>query len=816
VSTSERRVFCRALNRIGNQGIPALPNGLRGTTLLAESNAAARTGLGERMREQRRDWRSPPLDVVESKLRVPPARSDGVSRTALVNRLRAAGAFPIVLVVAPAGYGKTTLLAQWAARDARPFAWVSVDERDNDPVLLLRHIAAALHQIEPLGPRVLDAFDRPEETIWDAVTPGLTAEVASRTSPFVLVLDGADVLESADAVAAIGVLGENLSSGSMVALSGRVTPRLPVAALRVAAPLLEIGSYELAFSRREAEMLLRASGVEPEEDEIVDLLHRTEGWPAALYLAALASHGARDELAEPPELTDIGGDDRYLADYLRFEYLSHLRPEALRFLRRTSILEKLSGPLCDAVLRSKGSGLLLEELEQANLFLVPLDRHREWWRYHHLFRDLLRRELDDHEPERVPTLNRRAAAWHEAHGDPESALLHAHAAGDDDTTARILTSIAMEVHHSGRVGTVEGWLDLVDDDRWLDRHPAVAINGCYVHAARGRAADADRWLHAAERGLASRRKGVGSVRPSVFVMRSALCADGPTRMRADAEAALARLAEDDAWLPGALLARGVAKVLTGESEQGDSILEDAVEAAARLGSAETSVVALSERSLLAAAWGDHGRAETFAHEAHDLVESGNLGSYPTSALALAASARALLRHGQWDRARQLLTVAARLTRALTLALPWLAIQVRLELGRAYVTLRDRDAAERVLEESRGILAARPALGVLGDGVDGLEEEIVAMPEAPNGTGSALTAAELRVLPLLSTHLSFREIGERLYVSRNTIKTQAISVYRKLGVSNRSEAVARARELGLVEAVASETGLEGSALRSVAS
>jgi LuxR family maltose regulon positive regulatory protein len=795
-----------------------MADGAPSATLLAESNASARTGLGERMREHRRHRRSPALDVVESKLRVPRARGDGVSRTPLVNRLRAAGAFPIVLVVAPAGYGKTTLLSQWAARDARPFAWVSVDERDNDPVVLLKHIAAALHQLEPLDPQVLDAFDRPGETIWEAIAPRLTAEVGSRTVPFVLVLDGADVLESEDSVAAVGILVENLPSGSMVALSGRAIPRLPVAALRVAGPLLEIGSYELAFSRREAEMLLRASGVEPDEAEIVDLLHRTEGWPAALYLAALGSHVAQGELAEPPELADIAGDDRYVADYLRSEYLSCLGPQVLRFLRRTSILEKLSGPLCDAVLRSKASGLLLKELERANLFLVPLDRHRKWWRYHHLFRDLLCRELDDHEPERVPTLNRRAAAWYEAHGDPESALLHAHAAGDGETTARILSSIAMEVHHSGRVGTVEGWLDLVDDDRWLDRHPVVAINGCYVHAVRGRAADADRWLNAAERGLASRRKGVGSVRPWIFVMRSALCADGPGRMRRDAEAALAKLAEDDAWLPEALLVRGVAKVLTGEREQGDSILEDAAEAAARLGSAETSVVALSERSLLAAAWGDHGRAEAFAHEAHELVEGGNLGGYPTSALALAASARALLRHGQWDRARRQLTVAARLTPALTLSLPWLAIQVRLELGHAYLTLRDRDAAERVVEEARGILAARPALGVLADAVDGLEEQIVAMPEARNGSGSALTAAELRVLPLLSTHLSFREIGERLYVSRNTIKTQAISVYRKLGVSNRSEAVARARELGLVEAVAGpENQVEqDDALSSVAS
>jgi LuxR family maltose regulon positive regulatory protein len=416
----------------------------------------------------------------------------------------------------------------------------------------------------------------------------------------------------------------------------------------------------------------------------------------------------------------------------------------------------------------------------------------------------------------VSVLNRRAAAWYEAHGDPEAALLHAYRAGDGDGAARILGSIALEVHHSGRVGALESWLDLLDDDQWLDRHPAVAVNGCYVHAARGRAADADRWLRAAERGLASRRQGVGSVRPWISVMRSALCVDGPTQMQADAEAALARLTEDDAWLPEALLVRGISTVLVGESERGDAILADAVDAAARLGSAETSVVALGERSLLATALGDHLRADELASEAHGLVESGNLGSYPTSAVALVASARSRLRHGQWDKARQQLTVAARLTPALTCALPWLAVQVRLELGSAYVTLRDREAAQLVLDEAREILAERPGLGVLSERIDRLADEIAAMPEAANGTGTGLTAAELRVLPLLSTHLSFREIGERLYVSRNTIKTQAISVYRKLGVSSRSEAVARARELGLVEAAgAAATELDGS-LHSVAS
>ncbi|HYX76875.1 MAG TPA: LuxR C-terminal-related transcriptional regulator, partial [Gaiellaceae bacterium] len=316
---------------------------------------------------------------------------------------------------------------------------------------------------------------------------------------------------------------------------------------------------------------------------------------------------------------------------------------------------------------------------------------------------------------------------------------------------------------------------------------------------RGRPEDAERWLAAAERAAAGHRKGVASVRPCVAVMRSALCARGPKRMLADAEAAVGKLASGAAWRPSALLVEGAASILLGSDEKADAILTEATLEAERVGSTETRVVALAERSLLAEARGDYPESEALATEACELLEETELTDYSTSALALAASARALLRHGLWEKARAQLTLAQAVLPGLTYALPWLAVQARLELGHACVTLRDHDAARKLLEEAREILEVKPKLGVLPAAVDALAEEIEAMPTNGNGAGSGLTAAELRLLPLLSTHLSFREIGERLFVSRNTIKTQAISVYRKLGVSSRSEAIERATELGLVDA-----------------
>jgi LuxR family transcriptional regulator, maltose regulon positive regulatory protein len=762
-------------------------------------SSPALRGLGAKTILVDVDERALPFDVLESKLLAPTGRPENVSRTALVNRLRAAGAFPVVLVTAPGGYGKTTLLAQWAERDARPFAWVTVDERDNDPFVLLKHVAAALDRIEPLGANVLQAFDRAHDTIWDAVAPRLSSELSTRAASFVIVLDGVDALESTDSLEAIGILIGSTPRGSMIALSGRALPRVPIASLHVAGPLLEIGTYELELSRRETEITLRASGVVLDEPEMTELLRRTEGWAAGLQLAAIAKTEEANEGGEAVDLGRVTGNDRHIADYLRNEYLSRLTPAVRRFLTRTSVLERMCAPLCNAILQSKGSALELESVEQANLFLIRLDHRRGWYRYHHLFRDVLQRELAEHEPDLVPILHRRAAAWYEAHLDPESALFHAHAAGDIDDAARILSSIALQLHNSGRASIVEGWLDLFDVDERLDRHPAVAIQGSSIHAARGRAEDADRWLHAAERGVASRRKGVAAVQPRISIMRSALCSEGPIKMQADAELAVARLPEDDAWAPAALLVQGAAALLLGDVERGDSILEQAVALAARMGSTETHAIAVGERSLIAAARGDVRAADALAEEALQTVQEGELGDYPSSALALAASARSQLRHGQWDRARRHLVAATKLTAHLTYALPWLALQTRLELGDAYVTLRDRGPAQHMLDEARGILAARPALGVLGDGVDRLESEIGAMPQAQDGARSGLTRAEFRLLPMLSTHLSFKEIGERLHVSRNTIKTQAISVYRKLGVSSRSEAVALAEDLGLIEA-----------------
>ena len=729
-----------------------------------------------------------PFEFLESKIQVPPLRPGLVSRTVLVNKLRATTGTPVATVVAPAGYGKTTLLSQWAARDSRSFAWVTLDERDNDPVVLLRHIAAALARDQPLDERLVDALRNPTPALWSQAVPRLAAELSAR-HPIVLVLDDFNLLRSRGALETVAALIDDEVEGSMLVASTRATPTLPLAPLRTGGKLLELGPDALALSKREAQLLLRATGVSLGEARTAELIEQCEGWAAALYLAALSIQDVEQTGVGEPSFS---GDNRYLADYFHSEYLSRLRPGPLRFLRRTSILERMCGPLCDAVLEDEGSARELEKIERANLFLVPLDNRRDWYRYHRLFRELLQRELAETEPELVRVLHGRAADWFEANGDRESALEHSYAAGDTDRAAAILTAVAFPVSYSGRVATLERWLGRFERAGLLEQYPAVALHGARVHALQGRSEQATSWLDAAAGGTPRR-----AIEPRIGALEAWLCRRGAEQMLADAESAVKGLPKTSDWRPGALVAQGTALLLLDRDEEADAVLTSAAECAAELGSDETRVIALAERALLAVKRGEHERAEELASEAHDLVTASGVEGAPALAIEHAATAQTLLHRGRWNEARASLTAAQELLPHLTIAIPWLAVQTRLELGRGFITLRDKPAVEELLIEIDDILSRTPGLEMLAASAEELQREADAVSEREGNIGG-LTPAELRLLPLLATHFSFREIAEQLFVSRNTIKTQAISVYRKLGVSSRSDAIAEARRLGLSE------------------
>jgi LuxR family maltose regulon positive regulatory protein len=653
-------------------------------------------------------------------IRAPRAATDEVSRTALVNRLRAAAALPVAAVVAPDGYGKTTLLAQWAARDPRRFWFVGFAGADEAQALRIADAAAAALDSE---------------------------------APFVLVVDDAELLDE-DAVEVVAALVRRLPPGSTVALAGRTLPIASLPRLRANGALLELGPADLAFTRRETRALLRARGLEQTDGELAALLRRTEGWPAAV---AADSHTAQ------------------LLDAL---------PRAQRdFLRRTSILDRLAAPLCDAVLGRRDSARLIAALSPATPFLVPLDRAGQWFRHHEALRTRLRGELLELEPDLVPLFEERAADWFEASGDAESALRCAQEMGDAERAARILETIAIPLHHEGRDTELAGWLDGLAGTTELGRRPRLAALAAWIHTQRGEGRRAEQALAVAE----------GD--PSGALVEAARCRRGVGSMLA-AGAVAADATSDDSRRAAALMLQGSAQLLLGDPVSADALLARALIAAERLGSSETRVLALTQRAWIAAAAGDHRLADVFLADALLDVDHHGLAGYPVCALTFAAAARSHLRRGASEHAETLLARARQLSASLTADLPWLAAQTRIELAWGYAALRDPAGAEAVLAELDELLAGTD-LGVLADERDRLAAELDATPA--NGSRTAgLTQAELRLLPLLATHLSFREIGLRFYLSRNTVKTQAISVYRKLGASSRSEAVERAIRLGLVE------------------
>jgi LuxR family transcriptional regulator, maltose regulon positive regulatory protein len=731
------------------------------------------------------------LDLVEATVGPPPVRPGSVPRTSLVERLLATSNRPVVSIVAPAGYGKTTLLAHWAERDPRPFAWVSL----RDPSVLSTYLAAELGRVGSFR-GTGSGRQPPDHATWPTVVLGLRRALAATTRPTVLVLDDVQALEGKRAPEALRALAELVPEGSQIVLAGRTQAKgVPIPRLRAQGRVLEIGPSDLRLRARECAALVRAAGVRLPRARHAALAARTEGWPAGLYLTVLAIQSG-----------DVAGDDESVltgldcnvADYLRLELLAGLSRADARFLTRTSVLERLSGPACDALLGRDDSARRLERLERAGLLLIPLDRNRESYRCHGLFRELLEAELRRREPALVAELHRRAAAWYEEEGDAEAGLAHADAAGESERSLRLIERLALPAYQTGRVATVEQWLARFDGKgELLDRHPAIAVLGAWVHAFRGHAAESARWAEAARRATAEEKAARGGepVGAAIALLRAAMCRDGYEQMQADAELGLRQAAALNGWWPTALLLLGVSHLLSGDAERADRAFAEAAEAAAIVGAGDTGSAALSQRSLLAIACGDWGRAEDLAATARAAIRNGGLEHYASSALAHAATARLAVHQGERERASAALAEAARLLPQLTYAVPWLAVQVRLELVRAHLPLSGSAEARTLSREIGDVLACRQRLGGL---VDQAAEVRLQIAAPSGGWASMLTTAELRLLPLLATHLSFREIAERLYVSRNTVKTQAISTYRKLGVSSRSDAIDEAANLGLID------------------
>ncbi len=715
----------------------------------------------------------------------------------LIERLACSDSRPIVSIVAPPGYGKTTLLSQWAERNGQSFAWVSVDEPDNDPKVLLSYIAAALDAVEPIDERVFDALASPVSSVPGSVVPRLGAAFSSMTSPVVLVVDDVHALHNRECRAALSVLADHVPGGSRLALAGRAEPPLRIARLRAEGKIMEIGPGDLSLTCEEASSLLRNAEVALGEDEVAELHRRTEGWPAGLYLAALY---LKEGGALASAAVSFGGDDRLVSEYMESEFLSRISERQRVFLTRTAVLERMSAPLCEAVLELSGSAATLADLARSNLMLVPLDRRGKWYRYHHLFRDMLLAELERLEPALVPVLQRRAANWCLQNGRAEDALEYLMAAGDVDAAAGLIEKLVVPTHRKGRVPTVQRWFQWLEDRDGIKGHPMAAVLASLFCALTGRPVEAERWADAVDRWQYGDpvRSGDLSTEAWAAVLRAFLCRRGVEQMRADADEAVRRFAAQSFVTPAPAFLQGIARILCGDLDGGDESLEDGVSVGEEVGAHEDVALALCERSLVAMVRDEWGRAEVFAGQARAVLRGAGIEESYATPLVCAVQARAAMHRGDVQGARQQLVSAQRQRPLLTYALPYFAVQARIELIRVHLALADLAAARTLMREVDELLRRRPDLGNLADEAEALRARLLQERGSSVLGASALTGAELRLLPMLSTHLSFPEIAEEMFLSRNTIKSEANSLYRKLGASTRSQAVTRSRELGLLE------------------
>ena len=665
-----------------------------------------------------------------------------------------------MLLVAPAGYGKTTLLSEWAARDGRRFVWIDLGAGDHDSDRLVASVKRTVHDTEP---------------------------------PTVLVVDNAHLVSRPETFDALDDAARSMPSGSQLALASRCEPGLPVGSLRAHRRIFELRTGDMAMTRSEASALLTAAGIRLASDGLDRLMDRTEGWPAGLYLAALS---LRAQPSVDAALSRFAGDDQVVADYLRDELMVRLEPDQVDFLLHTSILNTLSGPLCDAVLGHGGSARVLGTLARSNVLLVSLDRGGTSYRYHPLFREMLHSELRRLDPEREHELHARASAWHEEHGDLDSAIHHAVAAGNPEHSGELLWRHAGSYIGHGRNDALAGWLNHFSDDQ-LAAVPSLAVAAASSRLAAGAGDQARHWISAAARNLArrpsSKRYPLGG---AVLLLRALLADRGLARMGRDAARACAPASEHDESRSLSRLLVGASRQLAGDRPRARAALDDGARSSA-VAAPHVQALCLAQLALLEIDGDDWDAAAILTERARSRVEKCGLADYPILALVYAVSALTRSHTGPVGDADRDLRTASRLVDRFVDFIPWYEAETRITLARASLGLSDVAGARSLIAEAARLVRRSPESPTLSAWVT----EACSQLEAATGSagdGLTLTAAELRVLRMLPTHLSFPAIAKQLFVSPNTVKTHVRALYRKLDASSRSEAVSRAAAAGLLD------------------
>jgi LuxR family maltose regulon positive regulatory protein len=737
-------------------------------------------------------WPPPGLSqlLLDAKFAVPPLGEGSVSRAGLVEAARSSKC-TLIAVTAPAGYGKSTFLAEWARMEERSIAWVSLDRFDDDPAMLLVSLASACCRAGLSGADLVGDVRGHGVSVLGRAVPRLASALRASPHPFVLVLDDLHELRSAACDDVLSVVIAAIPPGSALATASRSEqPHLP--RLRASGEALEFGAADLALDRAGAHQIFANAQVSITREQAAAVTAQTEGWPAGLHLAALIAKksGGRAQA--------ISGDDRYVADYLYRETLIRQPEDTQRFLRRTALLDQLYVPLCDALLGSSGAAGQLRHLEAVSLFLIPLDRRREWYRYHALFREFLLGELRRTEPDIITALHRQAADWYEASGSPALALEHLLQTTDWDRSMRLATALARPTYNDGQMPTVQRWLRLIGDAN-IERFPPLSVIRCWEVALTGDTAQEERWAAALDASSfdGASLDGSASFASARAMVRSAMCASGPESMASDAAFAVAQEPAASEWRAVALWLLGEARLLTGQLDQALSLLTEASAAAGPIGDTDSLVICDSELALLAMDRGEWQEAASRLERALAVIDEHRMHDYVPCLLAFAEAARLAVHHGDLAEARRQIAQAMRSRPSATYLLPYHAVRLRLQLAKVCLAIAEVVMARQLLREIDDILTRRPALGTLIEEVEELRRALASGDGAAATGRSPLTPAELRLLPYLQTHLTASGIAERLFVSSHTVKAEVKSIYRKLGVSSRDAAVRKATAIGLL-------------------
>jgi LuxR family transcriptional regulator, maltose regulon positive regulatory protein len=713
----------------------------------------------------------------------PPPRADEVDRARIRSKIGHRLDLPVVLISAPAGYGKSVLAAQLVRYSALPFVWLSLTESDNDPVHLVRSLVMKLDRIESADRKLAETLRIPTQQNGESLLPELL-RCMQRRAPFVLVIDDLQAVTAPRSVAVVRYLVENVSAGCQIVLASRADPDIGLARLRLSGELLEIRADLLALDIDETAQLLDRAGLDLEE-KAVSLLHsRTEGWPAGIgmIVRSLCEEDGAHNLEQ-----QFSGRWRIAADYFFEEILSHQTKEVRRFLIETSVADRFCGPLCDTLLDRQGSKAVLRDLERMSLFVVALDDHREWYRYNKLFQDMLQAELDRTDPSARRLLHRRAAAWHEEHGNLDEALDYAWLSGNLDRAAHI---VCAHVEDYARLGTLKNLRERLE--RWtedeVESDPRFALGAGWAYLHLGASPLAERYAAAAGRGNLDQPcpSGASSLRSALAMLRGTAGTGGVNQMLTDGlfVSAMERSARTSRTYTGCRIV-GVANVLLGRPDEAIAPLEEAVLLTGPHDVAQAErVFCLGYLALAHLDRGEEARARLLTGQAQRLIARLGLEQNWMSLPALTANLTVLARSGRQAGARsELATVPDRLHAAA--AIPWLIADMASRCADASLAIGDPQTTSALAETARYHLARLPDAGTIPERLDRLASH--AIHSSP--LLATLTPAEQRVLSELATHRTLAQIARKLNVSRTTIKTHVASLYAKLNVSTRAQAVA---------------------------